>query len=942
MNKICGSGSVIPRTTPSPALDARDITKAGIKVLSNISSKTAVNGACLSAINRSVISMGTAIGEFYVIYRVAKDVFDNSSVCGHEWLTVNPQKFTRTASGYKQTVQNEIDKRLRERNYDLLNLETGDKIYREWYYGGVEVEDNPSSGDACLDVTQPKNSTGEYPRQKYYLKGTEVGNYNCRKYLVTPGMNDPSTNLPYTETRANEMNSAYRCCIDRSSTSVCIKYDSPTQLEKEVFCRAGSKCTISNITFAAKVSNDNRYVCAETYSLCPYNFTLSGGTQECDYYRDGIWSDDESKWVMITQEDISPANGGSPTCATKSEIRNADCTYNEMAGKCRNYCQYMTHCTRVSATPFEYKSELTSPYFSDACLNFKGDSQNTISFGDLLIDDQKHFSAPIAQCVKETMENVFYGRAGHSKCRNYGEYPSADGSCPSGLYGGTSSFIYKKGNQVNAKSFFGRMQEVMQDLVRLVLTLSVMFFGMNMLIQKKGFDLREKKDMLVYLFKIVTILYFATGDAWQQQFFNGVYNSSSEFARMVFKIETQQAPSKRDGCQFGSVTTPDGITTPTEKSYPAGKSYLAIWDTLDCKIMRYLGFGPQDSVANIASLILAGFLTPFASVGLFFAISTMFFGICLIAATVRALHIFLSSCIAIIIMVFVSPIIFPTLLFEKTKGMFDKWLTNLISYCLQPMILFAYIAIFITVLDQTVIGDATFAGAGPFKTISCSKYCQNSFGEIVPFGPDGNPPACDKNNEEMINPLDNSVACLINAKDFGTFPGFELVGLTIPIMVNLFSENARERVLTILKGTLVMFLLYKFMDEIPGITGKLIGGGLSGGTSGLGQNPVRNFMKVGKFLSNARKRAMGASKKIVSSLGNKGKSIARTIGDKGKSEQKNLTSGANADNAGSQSGGGGADSAGSQGGSEGSGADSAGSQDGGEDGGGGSDNAASS
>jgi type IV secretory pathway VirB6-like protein len=499
------------------------------------------------------------------------------------------------------------------------------------------------------------------------------------------------------------------------------------------------------------------------------------------------------------------------------------------------------------------------------------------------------------------MENVFYDRAGHSKCRNYGEHPSADGSCPGGLYAGNSSFTYKKGNQVKSKSFFRNMQDTMQDLVRLVLTMSVMFFGMNMLIQKKGFDLREKKDMLVYLFKIVTILYFATGDAWQQKFFDGVYGSSSEFARMVFKIETQQSPLKRDGCQFGSVTTPDGITTPTEKSYPAGKSYLAIWDTLDCKIMRYLGFGPEDSVANIASLILAGALSQIAAIGLFFAISAMFFGICLIAATVRALHIFLSSCIAIIIMVFVSPLIFPTLLFEKTKGMFDKWLTNLISYCLQPMILFAYIAIFITVLDRTVIGDATFVGSGPFKTISCKKYCQNSLGAIVPYDANGVAPACDRDGEEIINPLDNSVACLINAKDFGTFPGFELIGLTIPIMVNLFSENARERVLTMLKGALVMFLLYKFMDEIPSITGKLIGSsGLSGGASGLGGNAVRNFMKVGNFLRNAQKRALEVSQKAGGGLAKKVSGMSRGIGDKGKSEKKNLTSGKNADRGGSQ------------------------------------------
>jgi type IV secretion system protein VirB6 len=456
---------------------------------------------------------------------------------------------------------------------------------------------------------------------------------------------------------------------------------------------------------------------------------------------------------------------------------------------------------------------------------------------------------------------------------NTNEFPNADGSCPSGQYVTDGDFIYKMGNQVQDKSFFSMVQDNLQDAVKLVLTLSIMFYGLKLLF---GMSAVTKKELLVYILKMGVVLYFATGDAWQTMFFKGVYGASSEFANIVFKIEVDPVEIRRDGCQFGNITTPDGVTASSGRTYPAGKEYLAIWDTLDCKIMRYLGFGPEDSAANIASLIAAGFFT--GPVGIYFAISVMFFGFFFIAATIRALHIFLSSALSIIIFVFISPIVIPTMLFAKTNNIFKAWATNLMSFALQPMILFAYIAIFIMVLDKSLIGSAIFVGQGPSKTISCAEVCKNADGTTVPYVGD-QAPACDQQGQYTVNPLDDSVACLIAVNQFGKFPGLELFGLSIPILDNLFKANVKQRILAILKGALVMYLLCKFMDEIPTITSKLIGGTALPTASTQASGMLKS---LGGTLASIQKRTTGLGKKIGRGAADYAKGKVRDAGDRGK------------------------------------------------------------
>jgi type IV secretory pathway VirB6-like protein len=222
-------------------------------------------------------------------------------------------------------------------------------------------------------------------------------------------------------------------------------------------------------------------------------------------------------------------------------------------------------------------------------------------------------------------------------------------------------------------------------------------------------------------------------------------------------------------------------------------------------------------------------------------------------------------------------------MFEKTKGIFEGWLSKLMSFCLQPMILFAYVAIFIMVMDQTLIGSATFQGIAPTKTLSCQDICVGGDGVVVP-SVNGQKPPCDEDGQKSISPYDDSVACLLNFQGFSEWHSFAMIGVALPALTNLFSGDPQKKILTMLKGALVMYLLYVFMDEIPGIIEALVGGGIKTNADAVG------------MLTKSMGAAAGAATRLASLGGKVGGSVKSRIFNmtnlgKGKKETQDASGG---------------------------------------------------
>ncbi len=870
MNAGCGAGNPIPRIFPSIAQDVRDIAKA---------SKAATgNAGCATLVGNAMRSLGTVLVSFITVNEIAKAKFKSVKICGSGWKKPNPEELQINLPGIEQEMEIYIKNQLSAGNSNF-SLMTDEK-YRQFVYGGKEVEDYTDQGEICYDATQDATANGSYPKQKYYLRGSQLGNFNCQKYLALSGQD--KNGLSLSKARLIEIKKSYDCCVKRSKNFICLEDGG-----KSVFCKAGSTCNINGIYYKAWFDNNQRIICAQSYSLCPYNFNIEGGSDYCDNYCDGGYEEnscrtpktkDERRYLnaqewdtQIREGKCGKANGVFTANGTPiSEVRNANCTLNDKAGKCRNYCQYMRHCTIASDTKFRPINNITSPYFSQACLNFVGDSKNVATYDGGIIGSYTNFSAPIAQCFKETMENLFFNRVGHSRCSDASLLPNKIGEC--GVGGGDSSYllgngyIYKSGTKVQANSIFGNIQEKMKIAIKMFLSLAVMFFGANILMQKV--NLGDKKTLMLFLLKFALVGYFALGDAWQGYFFNAVYDLGGDLGNILYNVKTpfsSNASDKLDGCQFGIVRSKSGGVIDNTNSgginkqtYPTGKKYLAMWDTMDCKIAKYLGIALKPSAANIALLILASFFT--GPIGIYFACSILIFGLLVLFLTIRALHIFICSCFSLIIFVFIAPLIIPTILFEKTKNIFDSWFKEIIGFGMQVAILFAYIGIVVSVMDTVLIGQATFIGDNP-RSLNCNEYCIKADGTV------GDKSNCSAANDVLINPLDDSVLCLINidSKSFNSYPGLEVIGVSVIALKNLFSDPTKTtiRLLTIFKGVVVTFLLYKFMDEISGI-----GEQLSGGTQlpSSKANPFKAFMRIAALTQGFVKRARRGSIKLGQEL----------------------------------------------------------------------------
>ena len=876
INSFCGSGSPIPRVVPSLAKDIYELGKAAKRARKDSKCAGAYGAAA------AITAIGS-IAPLVALHTVAAEHYKNVRVCGSDWRGPDTKEYKMVSNpdyskSYSKEVSEYVDKN-KTKNLD-------DKKFREWFFEGKEFEDAPAEGAVCIDPSTNKP-------QRYYLKGL-TSNFMCEQY--NPFYRGSEKKAKYKE--------AYECCLSRSQNYICLEKSGVGFFDfldsagvntiystEHIFCKGGSKCAFKNniaVIFEAYKRDSGRLICAKSYSLCPYNFAVGGGSPYPDYFLDVALDADKNI------KPVTPEMTKSGKCKD-FEIRNDSCGINEKQGKLKNYCQYYRHCTTVEARPYVANLEILNAYYSKACIDFIGDSQNGlqkahdtktgVTYNEgLLFGQQKTFSAPIVQCFKETMKNIFTNTAGHSRCMDGGFGNSAN-ECKD-LLGGDAylrdgNFVYKKGNKVKEDSLFELLQKRLKTIITLVLIISMTFLGFKILVGK--LDLSNKKEILVYIIKIGFVVYFVNGTAWKDIFFDGVYNGSSEISRIFFKINSTVETDNSYLCNFGSQYNKDGTTKTSLINYPKGSEYLMVWDTLDCKIMQYLNYGPGSNASTVVLLIVAAFFT--GGIGLIIALSIFVMAICLIMATIRAMHIFISSAIAIIIYIFISPIIIPLVLFERTKSIFDAWLSQLMSFTLSPIVLFAYLGIFISLSE-----DIMYGGAKGFKEgrVDCSEYCLDKNMTKLPKNECGKGGTDVKS--EIINPLDYSVACLLNFNDFDKDAGFAFFGIALPSIGKLLEPDKVEiRVLLILKSALFLFILAQFMDEIPSITGRLTGEIIDVKTAG--------YMDVMKKFTSTMRGIQKRSARLVKGAGLSQLDNAKKLASEDKGE-KDDDSGGGGDSAG--------------------------------------------
>jgi hypothetical protein len=246
--------------------------------------------------------------------------------------------------------------------------------------------------------------------------------------------------------------------------------------------------------------------------------------------------------------------------------------------------------------------------------------------------------------------------------------------------------------------------QYMATTVTVVCTLAIALLG-GLLIGGK--TTAPFKDSLVLLLKLALISTFSFNFGG---FLGLVLNSMDSmlglFANTIIFSGTfaysdviQECPyfrSNPDNYYFGWVVPGRGWTIQQDPPL------LQIWDGVDCALNSIMG--GINSNFSLTMGITGFLLACMGSNMLGFIIGFMGFRLVIqmLWALIRSLYIFIAAYMGICLMVLVSPLFIPAVAFQATRGYFERWLKTFIGFIVQPLILFAYLAMLLTAFDVVI------------------------------------------------------------------------------------------------------------------------------------------------------------------------------------------------------------------------------------------------
>jgi type IV secretion system protein VirB6 len=364
------------------------------------------------------------------------------------------------------------------------------------------------------------------------------------------------------------------------------------------------------------------------------------------------------------------------------------------------------------------------------CYSGASKSQSIFNFSGLAID-----------CLKETLDMKFYG---YKQCNV------------------TSNL------STNSLNPFSSFQKYLRNAVLAGLTLYVIIFGLNILLNPQQY---AKQDKIFYaIIKILFVMYFAIGIGGRWE--NGREINNNGVTEYVVPFLTSAAPYFAEIVFNASASK--GLCEFDSSKYKRGYGFYSIWDAVDCRIAYYLGMGliynaetilnslthttnNNGSAINIKNIKNNNAPADLTKVGAFRFFIVMFGflmsgNIIIVASGIAFSLIFMSIMlyfishyivcfITIYVMAYISPIFIPMILFERTKSYFDSWVKICISCALQPAVVAGFIALLLTMYDGAIYKNCQFSrheyktsNDTTFNTFelrlpdSESELCKNSLG----------------------------------------------------------------------------------------------------------------------------------------------------------------------------------------------------------------------
>ncbi len=443
-----------------------------------------------------------------------------------------------------------------------------------------------------------------------------------------------------------------------------------------------------------------------------------------------------------------------------------------------------------------------SSYVSEACYNQAGSK----SLAPIPV------TSMIVQCIKESLDNLVAGKGAP-----------------------------------NGESFISVAQKRLKNTVTAVLVLALILFS----IKAMSGGVQRPQEMYMLIIKFALVIYFTTGST-MSHYYGELTRLSNGLSEIVLKASSES----KGICNYKAGTDYEYTRAGKRVSY----SYLAPWDRLDCRILFYLG-APLDGiggkigtggVATLAVLLGAApvLLVAGSVIGIIFAggqilvaLVCIFMAVLMMMVILWLCYVFILSLVALSVIIILSPLFIPMVLFQHTKGYFEGWVKELITYSLYPVILFAFLSFMFIACDKIYFKNLNFELDESYKNEQPDKSYEKKQAEISYSKKkqwfklkDGE---CDKN--------ETTLACMMQNYSFKKSSILGLFDFT-------YMEFGSSLIGELLKLCLVLFLFYHFLNILPGMAAELAGNYRA--ALGSGQTPGQ---MVGKALSAAKAAAGGVA-----------------------------------------------------------------------------------
>ena len=324
----------------------------------------------------------------------------------------------------------------------------------------------------------------------------------------------------------------------------------------------------------------------------------------------------------------------------------------------------------------------------------------------LFLQSDFHFTSTVVGCLKDQLTKIFI-------------------QVPQGYGGG----------EALQKPFFQTVQERMRDIILAILVLYVVIVGIKIMSSPEPV---KRHEWIMFIFKYALVMYFALGTAFYDVSPSGeVTGLFPQIIQITDELSDifLQAQNSRDFLGYCTYKYPNAERNLLGENFYEGSGItategfqsgvkLTVWDLLDCKLINYLNGGSCDYSFGgmlVAWLVSTGFWV--SGIGIILSLCSFIYCFLLLMVIFKFAHIAILSIIIVTLLIFMAPIFVPAILFEFTKGMFDKWMKTILGYILYPAILFAFLAIMLATMDRIYYGDLNDVDLSGTNEFNISQAC---------------------------------------------------------------------------------------------------------------------------------------------------------------------------------------------------------------------------